>query len=83
MGAGHLGSEVVGAAILDRKSWGPPSWTGSDVKCAKVAPILLATVARQMHDVHENVVRRSMVINARNFIGRTSCECLANVARMS
>ena len=24
-----------------------------------------------------------MVINARNFIGRTSCECLANVARMS
>ena len=25
----HLGSEVVGAAILDRKSWGPPSWIGS------------------------------------------------------
>ena len=24
-----------------------------------------------------------MVINARNFIGRTLCECLANVARMS
>ena len=42
-----------------------------------------ATVARQTHDVCENVVRRSMVINARNFIGRTSCECLANVARMS
>ena len=34
------------------------------------------------HDVRENVVRRSMVINVRNFIGRTSCECLANVARM-
>ena len=31
----------MGAAILDRKSWGPPSWTGSDVKCAIVAPILL------------------------------------------
>ena len=44
---------------------------------------LRATVARQTHDVHENVVRRSMVINARNFIGRTSSECLANVARMS
>ena len=26
-GGRHLG--VVGAAILDRKSWGPPSWTGS------------------------------------------------------
>ena len=25
----HPGSEVGGAAILDRKSWGPPSWTGS------------------------------------------------------
>ena len=42
-----------------------------------------ATVVRQSHDVRENVVRRSMVINARNFIWRTSCECLANVARMS
>ena len=31
----------MGAAILDRKSWGPPSWTGSDVKNAKVTPILL------------------------------------------
>ena len=40
-GGRHLGSEVMGAAILDRKSWGPPSWTGSDVKCAIVAPILL------------------------------------------
>ena len=40
-GGRHLGSEVVGAAILDRKSWGPPSWTGSDVKNAKVGPILL------------------------------------------
>ena len=25
----HLVSDFVGAAILDRKSWGPPSWTGS------------------------------------------------------
>ena len=41
-----------------------------------------ATVARQTHDVRENVLRWSMVINTRNFIGRTSCECLANVARM-
>ena len=40
------------------------------------------TIARQSHDGRENVVRRSMVINARNFIGRTSCECLANVAQM-
>ena len=31
----------MGAAILDRKSWGPPSWIGSDVIGAKVAPILL------------------------------------------
>ena len=44
---------------------------------------LCASVARQTHDVRENVVRRSMVINARNFIWRTSCECLANVARRS
>ena len=41
------------------------------------------TFARQSHDVRENVLRRSMVINVRNLIGRTSCECLANVARMS
>ena len=41
------------------------------------------TFARQSHDNRENVVRRSMVINVRNIIGRTSCECLANVARMS
>ena len=38
---------------------------------------------RQSHDVRENVVRRSMVINARYVLGRTSCECLGNVARMS
>ena len=25
-GGRHLGSEVVGAAILDLTSWGPPSW---------------------------------------------------------
>ena len=36
----HLGSHASGAAILDRKSWGPPSWIGSDVKNAKVTPIL-------------------------------------------
>ena len=35
----------MGAAILDRKSWGPPSWTGSDVKNAKVAPILLGPMS--------------------------------------
>ena len=40
------------------------------------------TVVRQTHDVLENVERRSMVINVRNLIGRTSYECLANVARM-
>ena len=28
-GGRHLGSVVMGAAILDRKSWGPPSWIGS------------------------------------------------------
>ena len=38
---------------------------------------------RQSHDVRENVARRSIVINVRNFIGRTSCECLAKVARIS
>ena len=43
-GGRHLGPEVVGAAILDRKSWGPPSWIGSDVIGAKVAPILLKLV---------------------------------------
>ena len=31
----------MGAAILDLTSWGPPSWTGSDVKNSIVAPILL------------------------------------------
>ena len=41
------------------------------------------TFARQSHDVRENVLRRSMVINVHNLIGRASCECLANVARMS
>ena len=34
----------MGAAILDRKSWGPPSWIGSDVIGAKVTPILLTVV---------------------------------------
>ena len=32
----------MGAAILDRKSWGSPSWSGSDVIGAIVTPILLA-----------------------------------------
>ena len=41
------------------------------------------TFARQSHSVHENVLRRSMVINVRNLIGRTSWECLPNVAQMS
>ena len=43
----------------------------------------LTTFARQSHDVHENALRRSMVINVHNLIGRTSCECLPNVAQMS
>ena len=34
----------MGAAILDRKSWGPPSWIGSDVIDAKVTPILLTAL---------------------------------------
>ena len=41
------------------------------------------TFARQSHDVRENVVRRSMVINLRNFIGRTSCECRKSVMQHS
>ena len=41
------------------------------------------TFARQSHDLRENVLRRSMVINVHNLIRQTSCECLANVARMS
>ena len=50
---------------------------------AKLSCDSRTTLARQSHDVRENVVRRSMVINVRNLIGNTSCECLANVARMS
>ena len=38
----HLVSDFVGAAILDLTPRGPPSWIGSDVKNAKVTPILLA-----------------------------------------
>ena len=51
-GGRHLGSEVMGAAILDRKSWGPPSWTGSDVKNSIVAPILLMIY----EDIPENTL---------------------------
>ena len=36
----------MGAAILDLKSWGPPSWIGSDVIYPIVAPILLFVSAR-------------------------------------
>ena len=43
----HL--DFVGAAIL--VSWGPPSWTGSDVKNAKVAPILLVSI-KLLTDYH-------------------------------
>ena len=45
----HLGSEVVGAAILDLTSWGPPSWIGSDVKNAKVTPLLLVFITKMVH----------------------------------
>ena len=41
------------------------------------------TFTRQTHDVQKNVVRQSMVTNAPNFIRLTTCECLANVTRMS
>ena len=34
-------ADLLALAILDRRSWGLPSWTGSDVKNAKVTPILL------------------------------------------
>ena len=34
----------MGAAILDLKSWGPPSLTGSDVKNSIVGPILLLSL---------------------------------------
>ena len=37
----------MGAAILDRKSWAPPSWIASDVKNAKVTPILLRERERE------------------------------------
>ena len=54
-GGRHLGSDVVGAAILDRKSWGPPSWIGSDVKNAKVGPILLIEIRRSVtNDFHKH-----------------------------
>ena len=42
----HL--DFVGAA--DRKSWGPPSLTGSDVKNAKPAPILLLYLVPRYFD---------------------------------
>ena len=46
-GGRHLGPEVMGAAILDLKSWGPPSWIWRrDVIGAKVAPILLIIIIR-------------------------------------
>ena len=45
----------MGAAILDRKSWGPPSWTGSDVKNAKVTPILLSCLNFSREEVTANV----------------------------
>ena len=38
----------MGAAILDLAKWGPPSWTGSDVKNAKVGPILLALLEKSI-----------------------------------
>ena len=34
----------MGAAILDLTSWGPPSWTGSDVIDSIVTPILLSPI---------------------------------------
>ena len=53
-GGRHLGSEVVGAAIL--VSWGPPSWTGSDVKNAKVPHILLMSIklGTEYSSLHES-----------------------------
>ena len=50
-GGRHLGPEVMGAAILDLTSWGPPSWTGSDVKNSIVPHILLfaSVTASQRH----------------------------------
>ena len=51
-GGRHLGSDVVGAAIL--VSWGPPSWTGSDVKNAIVGPILLTiSLLRFLHVMYD------------------------------
>ena len=45
----------MGAAILDRKSWGPPSWIWRrDVIDPKVAPILLMwikTTGLSDHDI--------------------------------
>ena len=42
----------MGAAILDLTSWGPPSWTGSDVKNSIVAPILLAHLREECPSPH-------------------------------
>ena len=57
-GGRHLGPEVMGAAILDLKSWGPPSWIWRrDVIGAKVAPILLLCMKR-LHFVAGTGVRK-------------------------
>ena len=56
-----------GAAILDRTSWGPPSWTGSDVKSAIVGPILLRyLIMRQFIWVF--IARQSCQFITRHFI---------------
>ena len=52
----------MGAAILDRKSWGPPSWIGSDVKNAKVTPILLRERERKREREGDSDIRIPLII---------------------
>ena len=67
-GGRHLGTDVMGAAILDLTSWGPPSWIGSrDVIDSKVLHILLgctrysnlslnAYINRRVHTEYLNMI---------------------------
>ena len=54
-GGRHLGPEVVGAAILDLTSWGPPSWIWRrDVIDPKVPHILLLCISVCRRLLNEN-----------------------------
>ena len=71
---------------MDRKSWGPPSWIGSDVIDAKVTPILLPGVASSIParshtfvEIDHEIISTVILLPSADLFKKGCCQLQAKV----